>query len=64
MKIEKAENWNRKERRCEHCGGGISKDDPIILLFTEITKFPITYRGIAFHDGCAKEHFEELIHLL
>lgn len=61
MRIERAEDWNRKERRCEHCEGGISKDDPIVLLFTDVATLPVTYRGIPFHDGCVREHLEDLI---
>jgi hypothetical protein len=61
MRIERAENWNRKGRKCEHCAHTILKHDPIIILFTEVTKLPAIYRGIAFHEECAREHLEDLI---
>lgn len=61
MKIDRGENRNRKKRKCEHCGDDILKDDPIILLFTEVIKFPAIYNGIAFHEACAKEHLEDLL---
>lgn len=61
MRVEKAENWNRKKRLCEHCQTMILKDDPICLLFTETVEFPATYRGIAFHEECLREELEDLI---
>lgn len=61
MRIERAEDWNRKKRKCEHCASDIVKDEAIVLLFAEVIKFPIVYRGIAFHEECAREHLENLL---
>lgn len=61
MRIDRAEGWHRKQRKCEHCSKNILKDDPIVLLFADVIKFPVVYRGIAFHDDCAREHLEELV---
>lgn len=63
MKIDKAETWNRMRRKCEHCTEFISKDEPIRILFAEGAKFPATYRGIAFHEECLREHLENLLKL-
>lgn len=64
MRIERAENWNRKKRVCEHCGDMIPSDEPIVILFTEKTLLPAVYRGIAFHEECTREHLEDLIRKL
>jgi hypothetical protein len=61
MRIERAETWNRKRRKCEHCSQDIRKEDSIVLLFAEVIKFPVMYRGIAFHEACAREHLENLL---
>jgi hypothetical protein len=64
MRIERAAGWNRKQRKCEHCAELIFKDEPIVLLFAEVTEFPAIYRGIAFHDACAREHLEDVLRQL
>lgn len=61
MKIDRAENWNRKRRKCEHCATDILKEEPISILFAEVIKFPVIYRGVAFHEHCLREHLEQLL---
>lgn len=61
MRIERAIGWNRKQRKCEHCECDILKDEPIILLFAEVILMPTVYRGIAFHEECAREEFEDIM---
>jgi len=60
MRIETAENWNRKKRLCEHCATDILKEEEIRLLFPKVVQFPATYRGIAFHYECLREELQEL----
>lgn len=61
MIIDRADGWHRKKRKCEYCSKDIMKDEEIILLFAEVIKFPVVYRGIAFHKECAKEQLYDLL---
>ena len=61
MHIDRAEGWHRKKRKCEHCGNDILKEEPIILLFADVIKFPAIYRGVAYHEECSREELTNLI---